>query len=192
MPRYSMGACELCGKEGVATRRAKVSQSILECCSGCIASMGLVVEQRPTKVSSNNEQKSLVTGKGVSGMDIMTKDAVELAGDFHSRIRDGRKIKGISQEDLARIMSVKKGVIQKVENGNRPTDSILEKFEKALGISLFVEAISRSETMVANESSTQMTISDAKKDVVDKTRKRPERKKRRRFGVSRSGARSRR
>ncbi|MBQ40563.1 MAG: hypothetical protein CMA69_03515 [Euryarchaeota archaeon] len=192
MPRYGMGACELCGKEGVATRRAKVSQSILECCSGCIASMGLVVEQRPTKVSSNNEQKSLVTGKGVSGMDIMTKDAVELAGDFHSRIRDGRKIKGISQEDLARIMSVKKGVIQKVENGNRPTDSILEKFEKALGISLFVEAISRSETMVANESSTQMTISDAKKDVVNKTRKRPERKKRRRFGVSRSGARSRR
>ena len=192
MPRHGMGACELCGKEGVATRRAKVSQSILECCSGCVSSMGLVVEQRPTKVSSNNEQTSLVTGRGVSGMDIMTKDAVELAGDFHSRIRDGRKIKGISQEDLARIMSVKKGVIQKVENGNRPTDSILEKFEKALGISLFVEAISRSETMVANESSTQMTISDAKKDVVNKTRKRPERKKRRRFGVSRSGARSRR
>ena len=192
MPRHGMGACELCGKEGVATRRAKVSQSILECCSGCIASMGLVVEQRPTKVSSNNEQTSLVTGRGVSGMDIMTKDAVELAGDFHSRIREGRKIKGISQEDLARIMSVKKGVIQKAENGNRPTDSILEKFEKALGISLFVEAISRSETMVANESSSQMTISDAKKDVVNKTRKRPERKKRRRFGVSRSGSRSRR
>lgn len=192
MPRHGMGACELCGKEGVATRRAKVSQSILECCSGCVASMGLVVEQRPTKVSSNNEQTSLVTGRGVSGMDIMTKDAVELAGDFHSRIREGRKIKGISQEDLARIMSVKKGVIQKAENGNRPTDSILEKFEKALGISLFVEAISRSETMVANESSSQMTISDAKKDVVNKTRKRPERKKRRRFGVSRSGSRSRR
>ncbi len=192
MPRHGMGACELCGKEGVATRRAKVSQSILECCSGCVSSMGLVVEQRPTKVSSNNEQTSLVTGRGVSGMDIMTKDAVELAGDFHSRIREGRKIKGISQEDLARIMSVKKGVIQKAENGNRPTDSILEKFEKALGISLFVEAISRSETMVANESSSQMTISDAKKDVVNKTRKRPERKKRRRFGVSRSGSRSRR
>ncbi len=192
MPRHGMGACELCGKEGVATRRAKVSQSILECCSGCVASMGLVVEQRPTKVSSNNEQTSLVTGRGVSGMDIMTKDAVELAGDFHSRIREGRKIKAISQEDLARIMSVKKGVIQKAENGNRPTDSILEKFEKALGISLFVEAISRSETMVANESSSQMTISDAKKDVVNKTRKRPERKKRRRFGVSRSGSRSRR
>ena len=192
MPRYSMGACELCGKEGVGTRRAKVSQSVLECCSGCIASMRLVVEQRPTKVIQNNEQSSLVTGKGVSCIDIMTKDATELAGDFYSRIRNGRKIKGLSQGDLARIMNVKIGVIQKAENGNRPTDSILEKFERALGISLFVEAIPRNNTMVANESSSQMTISDAKNDLVDKTRKRPEKKKGRRFGVSRSGSRTRR
>ena len=192
MPRYSMGACELCGKEGVGTRRAKVSQSVLECCSGCIASMRLVVEQRPTKVIQNNEQSSLVTGKGVSGIDIMTKDATELAGDFYSRIRNGRKIKGLSQGDLARIMNVKIGVIQKAENGNRPTDSILEKFERVLGISLFVEAIPRNNTMVANESSSQMTISDAKNDLVDKTRKRPEKKKGRRFGVSRSGSRTRR
>ena len=192
MPRYSMGACELCGKEGVSTRRAKVSQSVLECCSGCISSMGLVVEQKPTKVIRNNEQASLVTGKGVSGIDIMTKDATELAGDFYSRIRNGRKIKGLSQGDLAGIMNVKIGVIQKAENGNRPTDSILEKFERALGISLFVEAIPRNNTMVANESSSQMTISDAKNDLVDKTRKRPEKKKGRRFGVSRSGSRTRR
>ena len=192
MPRHNMGACELCGKEGVGTRRAKVSQSVLECCSGCIGSMRLVVEQRPTKVIQNNEQSSLVAGKGVSGIDIMTKDAMELAGDFHSRIRDGRKIKGLTQEDLARIMNVKIGVIQKAENGNRPIDSTLEKFEKELGISLFVETIPRSNTMVANESSSQMTISDAKNDVANKTRKRPEKKKGRRFGVSRSGSRSRR
>ena len=187
-----MGACELCGKEGVGTRRAKVSQSVLECCSGCIASMRLVVEQIPTKVIQNNEQSSLVTGKGISGIDIMTKDATELAGDFHAKIRNGRKIKGTSQEDLARIMNVKVGVIQKAENGNRPTDSTLKKFERALGISLFVEAIPRSNTMVENQSSRQMTISDAKNDVANKTRKRPEKKKGRRFGVSRSGSRSRR
>ena len=187
-----MGACELCGKEGVGTRRAKVSQSVLECCSGCIASMGLVVEQRPTKVIQNNEQSSLVTGKGVSGIDIMTKDSTELAGDFHSRIRTGRKIKNMSQQDLARIMNVKIGAVQKAENGNRPTDSTLEKFERALGISLFVEAMPRRHTMVANESSSQMTISDVNNDVVRRTRKRPGKKRRRRFGVSRSGSRSRR
>ena len=187
-----MGACELCGKEGVGTRRAKVSQSVLECCSGCISSMGLVVEQKPTKVIRNNEQASLVTGKGVSGIDIMTKDATELAGDFHSRISNGRKIKDMSQEDLARIMNVKIGVIQKAENGNRPPDSTLKKIERTLGISLFIESTPRSHTMVANESSSQMTISDAKNDVVHGTRKRPDKKRGRRFGVSRSGSRSRR
>ena len=187
-----MGACELCGKEGVGTRRAKVSQSVLECCSGCIASMGLVVEQRPKKVIQNIEQSSLVTGKGISGIDIMTKDSTELAGDFHSRIRTGRKIKNMSQQDLARIMNVKIGAVQKAENGNRPTDSTLEKFERALGISLFVEAMPSSHTMVANESSSQMTISDVNNDVVQSTRKRPDKKKGRRFGVSRSGSRSRR
>ena len=192
MPRYSMGACELCGKEGVGTRRAKVSQSVLECCSGCIASMGLVVEQRPTKVIQNNEQSSLVTGKGISGIDIMTKDSTELAVDFHSRIRTGRKIKNMSQQDLARIMNVKIGVVQKAENGNRPTDSTLEKFERALGISLFVEAMPRSHTMIANESSSQMTISDVNNDIAQRTRKRPDKKRKRRFGVSRSGSRSRR
>ena len=105
--------------------------------------MGLIVEQRPTKVILNTEQSSIVTGKGVSGVDIMSSDATELAEDFHSRIRNGREIKEISQEELARIMNVKIGVIQKAENGNRPTDSTLEKFERALGVSLFVEVTPR-------------------------------------------------
>ena len=82
-----MGACELCGKEGVGTRRARVSQSVLECCTGCIDSMGLIVEQRPTKSILNTGQSNIVTGKGVSGIDIMSNDATELAEDFHSRIR---------------------------------------------------------------------------------------------------------
>ena len=187
-----MGACELCGREGVGTRRARVSQSVLECCTGCIDSMGLIVEQKPTKVILNTEQSNIVTGKGVSGIDIMSNDATELAEDFHSRIRNGREIKEISQEELARIMNVKIGVIQKAENGNRPTDSTLEKFERALGVSLFVEVTPRSHTMVANESASQMTISDAKNDIVPQTRSKPKKKKGRRFGVSRSGSRSRR
>ena len=76
--------------------------------------MGLIVEQRPTKVILNTEQSNIVTGKGVSGIDIMSNDATELAVDFHSRIRNGREIKEISQEELARIMNVKIGVIQKL------------------------------------------------------------------------------
>lgn len=197
--RQCMGACELCGAEGVSTKRAKIAKpvghnSILECCNRCIESMGLIVEAvgTPTYVPPTETQSS-VSGKGISGVDIMTKDEVELANDFHSRIRNARKHRGLSQEDLAKQMNEKIAVIQKTENGIRPTDSLLSKFAKALDIRLFVESVSHAHTMVASDNDRQMTISDTKKSPDSEPKKQKNKKKKgRRIGVSRSGARSRR
>ena len=197
--RQCMGACELCGAEGVSTKRAKIAKpvghnSILECCNRCIQSMGLIVEavRVPTYVPPTETQSS-VSGKGISGVDIMTKDEVELANDFHSRIRNARKHRGLSQEDLAKQMNEKIAVIQKTENGIRPTDSLLNKFAKALDIKLFVESVSHAHTMVASDNDRQMTISDVKKSPESEPKKQKSQKKKgRRIGVSRSGARSRR
>ena len=196
--RQCMGACELCGAEGVSTKRAKIAKpvghnSILECCNRCIESMGLIVEavRVPTYVPPTETQSS-VSGKGISGVDIMTKDEVELANDFHSRIRNARKHRGLSQEDLAKQMNEKIAVIQKTENGIRPTDSLLNKFAKALDIKLFVESVSHAHTMVASDNDRQMTISDAKNSSESEPKKKSQKKKGRRIGVSRSGARSRR
>lgn len=197
--RQCMGACELCGAEGVSTKRAKIAKpvghnSILECCNRCIESMGLIVEavRTPTYIPPTETQSS-VSGKGISGVDIMTKDEVELANDFHSRIRNARKHRGLSQEDLAKQMNEKIAVIQKTENGIRPTDSLLNKFAKALDIKLFVESVSHAHTMVASDNDRQMTISDAKNSPESEPKKQKSQKKKgRRIGVSRSGARSRR
>ena len=196
--RQCMGACELCGAEGVSTKRAKIAKpvghnSILECCNRCIESMGLIVESArvPTYLPPTETQSS-VSGKGISGVDIMTKDEVELANDFHSRIRNARKHRGLSQEDLAKQMNEKIAVIQKTENGIRPTDSLLNKFAKALDIKLFVESVSHAHTMVASDNDRQMTISDAKNSPESEPKKKSQKKKGRRIGVSRSGARSRR
>ncbi|MBN28811.1 MAG: TIGR00270 family protein [Euryarchaeota archaeon] len=197
--RQCMGACELCGAEGVSTKRAKIAKpvghnSILECCNRCIESMGLIVEavRVPTYVPPTETQNS-VSGKGISGVDIMTKDEVELANDFHSRIRNARKHRGLSQEDLAKQMNEKIAVIQKTENGIRPTDSLLNKFAKSLDIKLFVESVSHAHTMVASDNDRQMTISDVKKSPESEPKKQKSQKKKgRRIGVSRSGARSRR
>ena len=168
--------------------------SMLECCNRCIDTMGLIVEAArvPTAILTA-EPQSAVAGKGISGVDIMTKDDLELANDFHSRIRNARKHRDLSQEDLAKQMNEKIGVIQKAENGIRPTDSLLNKFEKALEIGLFVESVSHAHTMVASETDKQMTISDAKNTSESEPKKKKKKKnKGRRLGVSRSGARSRR
>ena len=172
---------------------ARASQSLLECCNGCIGSMGLIVQQvERTTVSAPAEPRIQVSGKGITGVDIMTKDEVELANDFHSRIRNAREHRGLSQEELAREMNEKIGVIQKAENGIRPTDSLLNKFAKSLDVRLFIESISHAHTMVASETDRQMTISDAKNSSGSEPKKKKKKKKGRRLGVSRSGARSRR
>lgn len=196
--RQCMGACELCGAEGVSTKRAKIAKpvghnSILECCNRCIESMGLIVEsvRTPTYIPPTETQSS-VSGKGISGVDIMTKDEVELANDFHSRIRNARKHRGLSQEELAKRMNEKIATIQKTENGIRPTDSLLNKFSKALDIKLFVESVSHAHTIVASDNDRQMTISDANNSPESEPKKKSKKKKGRRIGVSRSGARSRR
>ncbi len=187
-----MGACELCGAEGISTRSATVSKSILECCTRCIDSMGLVVERREPAIQTPSKPQTNVIGKGVQGFDIMTKDKMELASDFHTRICGAREQKGLSQEDLARMMNERVGVVQKAESGIRPTDSLLNKFSKALGISLLVESVPNSHTVVASEKDRQMTISDARGSDDDTVRNKKPKKKGRRLGVSRSGARSRR
>jgi len=197
--RQYMGACELCGAEGVSTKRAKIAKpvghdSILECCNRCIDSMGLIVETvRTPTYSPSTEIQSTVSGKGITGVDIMTKDVLELANDFHSRIRNAREHRGLSQEDLAKQMNEKIAVIQKTENGIRPTDTLLNKFAKALDIKLFVESVSHAHTIVASDNNRQMTISDAKKSPESEPKKNKNQKKKgRRIGVSRTGARSRR
>ena len=187
-----MGACELCGAEGVSTRTATVSQSIVDCCARCIESMSLVVERSRSIIQTPSKPENQVIAKGVPGFDIMTKDLKELAPDFHSRIRSGRKAKGLSQEDLARMMNEKIAVVQKAESGIRPTDSLLNKFSKALGISLLVESVPNSHTIVASEKDRQMTISDSRSSDEESVRQKKPKKKGRKLGVSRSGARSRR
>ena len=186
-----MGACELCGAEGVSTRMATVSLSKLECCTNCIESMRLPVNHS-TPVLETPKSETQVIGRGVSGIDIMTKEETELAGDFHNRIRKARIERGLSQEELARRMNEKVGAVQKAESGIRPTDKLLEKFSKNLGVSLMVESLPSGHTVVASESNTEMTISDARRSKDELVKPKKNKKRGRKLGVSRSGARSRR
>jgi len=187
-----MGACELCGKEGVSTKKATVSQAILECCNRCIESLGLSVEREAVNLSFKENKESQVIGRGVKGIDIMSNEEMELAGDFHSRIRNARIGRGLSQENLAKEMNEKIAVIQKAENGIRPTDTLISKFSKTLSIDLFVEKLPNNHRLVASKDDRQLTISDLKDKDVQPTPNKRVKKKTRRFGVSRSGSRSRR
>ena len=62
----------------------------------------------------------------------MAKSEKELAPDFHNRIREARKAKGWDQREFARRMNERLNIVQRTENGNRPTDDLIKKIEKVL------------------------------------------------------------
>jgi putative transcription factor len=67
----------------------------------------------------------------------MFDEMEEVAADYDQRIRNARESKGLSQEELAKQLNEKSGVIRKLERGDSlPTDEVQRKLERALDISL--------------------------------------------------------
>ena len=109
--------------------------------------MNLQVVELPTKFTKMvSKKKHAVTSRGVAGKDIMAKKEKELAPDFHKRIIQGRKKKNWDQRTFASKMNERLNIVQKIENGGRPTDKLILKIEKILSIELNIERSSEHTT----------------------------------------------
>ena len=91
----------------------------------------------------------------------MAKMEKEVISNFHISIKRAREAKGWTSRDLAKRLNLRLNDIQKAEAGVQPADSILEKIEKALDITLFQDNISEPERSVKAPTSRGMTIGDA-------------------------------
>ena len=186
-----MGTCEMCGNERVSTKQAIVSNAVVHSCSNCIESMGLRVKYETAVIQEVSKESTPVQGKGISGIDIMTKQSSELIPGFHKKIIEARKNKGWSQQDMARRMNEKINVIQKIEGGSRPIDSVLNKIEKILEIEIFIELSSSNDRMIAKSESKEMTIADISNNEESQDKVKKSKKKMRRLGASRRTSRKR-
>ena len=149
-----MAVCELCGAEGVSTKRGLVSNVTLDVCSKCIESLGIEIHSSPfenrTRISTKTPSRTVIT-----------RDDAELSNDFHLRLRNARESKGWSQKELANRMNVRINSIQKAELGTRPTDNLINKLEKILDVNLRESPDAGRDSMVSRTSSRGMTIADA-------------------------------
>jgi ribosome-binding protein aMBF1 (putative translation factor) len=103
---------------------------------------------------------SAYAAKGKKGKDIMLKAEKELASDFGKRITNARKAKGWNHATLGKRMAETVNIIKAAESGKRPTDGVLKKFERVLGISLWVNAAEETTTQIDRSSSRGMTLGD--------------------------------
>ena len=93
--------------------------------------------------------------------DVYTKMEKELISEWNNKIKKAREKKGLSREELGFKIGERTVTISKIENGDlRPSDKMIEKIEKELGITLFenVEKVPRYAT--GSHSRGSLTLGD--------------------------------
>ena len=92
-----------------------------------------------------------------------------LRSDFSSAIRHAREQNGWDQRELAKRMAERVNIIQHTEGGKHPTDDVVKKFERILGIKLMQTRESEEETTIRRTTDRPLTMEDlyeqAKKDL---------------------------
>jgi putative transcription factor len=154
--------CELCGKETPKTRTVLVEGTELKVCPEC-AKFG---EDRSTTKKETGPKAQIAQRlerreRRMRSRDVYSQgETLELAEDYSNRIRKARMSRDWKQEDLASKINEKKSVITKIESGHmRPSDSLIGKLEKALGITL-MEKVPLMKPDAKQSSSKGMTLAD--------------------------------
>jgi len=135
--------CELCGRE-CNCRPAIIDGVKMMLCPNCMKfGKGIAPEKKPgvrPEVISKKITKPKVK-------DVYKEMSKELVSDWNNIIKDARKKKGLSREELGFKINERTVTIAKIENGDlRPSDKMIKKLEKELEISLFEEVQSVSST----------------------------------------------
>jgi uncharacterized protein (TIGR00270 family) len=159
--------CEVCGNSGVSTRRAATQGTTVEACKRCIDRMGMTELDRPNPTQRPHvgpkkygKKSGGYSGMGRTGRDIMIKNEKELISDFSKAIQSSRRKSGLEQKALAAKIGERLNVIQRVERGIRPTDTILKKLEKELGIELMVDRVADNSRTLSKKEDRPMTLAD--------------------------------
>ncbi len=132
--------CEMCGKDFPHLKRVLVDGVPLMVCPDC-ARFGEEIGAKSTKKEAPTpgiiSQRLEKREKRMQTRSIYNQEEEVLALDFGERILKARRMKGYSQEELAQKLNEKKSVIQKLEHGDMiPTDELIKKLERELGIKL--------------------------------------------------------
>ena len=166
----------MCGAEKSSLTTTKVEGAELELCGDC-KDFGTEVRTESsgssgstkysTSSSSGDSSASSSSTSSSSSSTRRRRDMFDemdtMATDYDERIRNARERAGLSQEELAKELNEKQGVIRKLERGEiLPSDDVQKKLERALDISL-VEGEDPEESDWSSESSGSMTLGDVVK-----------------------------
>jgi len=130
--------CELCGKEYFECKPGLVDGVRMMLCPGCMK-YGQSVKETVVKTPPG-VQRNIGLIKKPREKDVYADMTKELVSGWNDLIKNARVKKGLSREELGFRIGERTVTIAKIENGDlRPSDSIISKLEKELGITLLEE-----------------------------------------------------
>ena len=130
--------CELCGKDCFDCKPAAVDGVRMMLCPGCMKyGEGVKETAKPSTILHKPPLDRIRKPKVKDIYEGMNK---ELVTGWNELIKSARTKKGLSREELGFKIGERTVTISKIENGDlRPSDEVVKKLEKELGISLVEE-----------------------------------------------------
>ena len=148
--------CELCGRDFKGCRVAIVDGVKMMLCPDCIRHGESITE---TKTPATVEKFVSQRLKKSEPKDIYKNMEKELVSNWPEIIKKAREKKGLTREKLGFKIGERTVTISKIENGDlRPSDKVIAKLEKELGISLMEEV--KQVTSGQTGSQFRMTLGD--------------------------------
>ena len=154
-----MGECELCGAVNVSVRRVQTGKTEVAACGRCVDKLNLAPKGTAPGIA-RSRNISRAPSKKKKRTDLMNRSSKELAHDFHKRIAKARASRNWNQQQLAKQMAETVNIIKAAESGKRPTDAVIQKFERILNIVLMVDRSADETRFINSGPSRSMTLGD--------------------------------
>jgi len=152
--------CELCGRE-CACKSASVENVRMMLCPDCLKHHGTEIKEEYKQSSDNIQTSFLGRIRKPAEKDVYKDMNKELVSGWNNIIKKAREKKGLSREELGFKIGERTVTIGKIENGDlRPSDTVVVKLEKELGITLVEEVKSVSSVSVGSRSGAGFTLGD--------------------------------
>jgi len=149
--------CELCGRE-CECRSAIVDGVRMMLCPGC---MRYGQEIKTSSGTSYAQKPILERIKRPKVKDVYKDMDKELVSGWNDLIKNARKKKGLSREELGFKIGERTVTIAKIENGDlRPSDKVIGKLEKELGITLVEDVSGAPSISTGSRSGGGLTLGD--------------------------------
>ncbi|MCK4365902.1 MAG: TIGR00270 family protein [Thermoplasmatales archaeon] len=150
--------CELCGSV-CDCRPATIDGVRMMLCPGCMRH-GTSIKTSP-EPSAGVKKPILERIRKPAVKDVYKDMDKELVSGWNDLIKNARKKKRLSREELGFKIGERTVTISKIENGDlRPSDKMVKKLEKELGIFLIEEVSSVSSISTGSRSGDGLTLGD--------------------------------